>query len=45
VLSASTTGLVDALVDAGFLGRTPHPTDRRVVLVSLTDRGARLFEG
>jgi len=36
------TGLVDALEGAGFVARTPHPTDRRAVLVSLTDRGTTL---
>jgi DNA-binding MarR family transcriptional regulator len=41
-LSASTTGLVDALVDAGFVGRTPHPTDRGAILGSLTDRPGRV---
>ncbi len=35
------TGLVDALVDTGFVRREPHPTDRRATLVHLTDRGAR----
>ena len=34
------TGLVDGLVDAGFVTREPHPTDRRATLVSLTERGA-----
>ncbi len=36
------TGLVDALQVAGLVVRTPHPTDRRAVLVSLTERGAAL---
>ncbi|MGY1745669.1 MarR family winged helix-turn-helix transcriptional regulator [Blastococcus sp. SYSU D00695] len=36
------TGLVDGLSGAGLVVRDPHPTDRRAVLVSLTDRGARL---
>ena len=35
------TGLVDALVETGFLTRQPHPTDRRATLVSFTKRGAR----
>jgi len=32
------TGLVDALESAGFVRRSPHPHDRRVVLVGLTDK-------
>lgn len=37
------TGLVDALVDTGFVARRPHPTDRRATLVSLTERGASVL--
>lgn len=33
------TGLVDALVDAGYVARGPHPSDRRATLVTLTDLG------
>ena len=33
------TGLVDALEDAGFVARAPHPTDRRATIVSLTTIG------
>lgn len=36
------TGLVDALQAGGFVARTPHPADRRAVLVALTDRGTTL---
>ena len=36
------TGLVDALVETGFVTREPHPTDRRATLVSFTARGRRL---
>lgn len=36
------TGLVDALVDTGFVTRQPHPTDRRATLVSFTARGRRV---
>jgi DNA-binding MarR family transcriptional regulator len=35
------TGLVDALEAGGFARRSPHPTDRRATLVSLTDQGTR----
>lgn len=34
------TGLVDGLVETGFVRREPHPTDRRATHVVLTDRGA-----
>jgi len=34
------TGLVDGLVASGHVARGPHQTDRRVTLVSLTERGA-----
>jgi DNA-binding MarR family transcriptional regulator len=33
------TGLVDALESHGYLERRPHPTDRRALLVTLTDLG------
>jgi DNA-binding MarR family transcriptional regulator len=39
------TGLVDALEEAGFVGRVRHPADRRAVLVSLTERGQKLAAG
>ena len=39
------TGLVDALVETGFVRRGPHPTDRRATLVSLTPRGRRVADG
>lgn len=33
------TGLLDALQENGFVDRTPHPTDRRATLVTLTSQG------
>jgi DNA-binding MarR family transcriptional regulator len=36
------TGLVDVLETAGFVARSPHPTDRRATVVSLTPRGTTL---
>lgn len=39
VVPRSTTDLVDGLVAAGLVERRPHPTDRRVVLLDLTDQG------
>jgi DNA-binding MarR family transcriptional regulator len=43
VTPRNVTGLVDALVETGFVTREPHPTDRRATLVSLTDHGARVL--
>jgi DNA-binding MarR family transcriptional regulator len=39
------TGLVDGLEAEGLVHRTPHPTDRRATLVSLTDAGRELIGG
>ncbi|ROZ87339.1 MarR family winged helix-turn-helix transcriptional regulator [Gordonia sp. OPL2] len=36
---AATTALIDRLVDKGFVRRTAAPTDRRKVLVELTEDG------
>ena len=35
------TGLVDALEAAGYVERRPHPSDRRALLVTLTEQGER----
>lgn len=35
------TGLVDAVEKGGFTRREPHPTDRRAILVTLTEQGTR----
>jgi DNA-binding MarR family transcriptional regulator len=35
----SVTNLIDGLERAGFVARTPHPTDRRATLASITDDG------
>ncbi len=37
VSARNVTGLVDALVDTGFVTREPHPTDRRASLVTPTE--------
>ncbi|MBT2483788.1 MULTISPECIES: MarR family winged helix-turn-helix transcriptional regulator [unclassified Microbacterium] len=37
------TGLVDALEQSGHVRRNPHPTDRRAVLVELTDSAAEIM--
>lgn len=39
VTPRNVTGLVDALEATGFVTRTPHPTDRRATLVTLTEQG------
>lgn len=38
------TTLVDALDTTGLARREPHPTDRRAVLVHLTERGRSIME-
>lgn len=38
------TTLVDGLAATGFARREPHPTDRRAVLVHLTERGLSIME-
>ncbi|ACQ78974.1 transcriptional regulator, MarR family [Beutenbergia cavernae DSM 12333] len=39
------TGLVDALEASGHAARRPHPSDRRIALVTLTDRGETVVAG
>lgn len=43
VSARNITGLVDALEAGGFARRSPHPTDRRATLVSLTEQGAQVM--
>jgi len=38
-VSATVTGIIDRLVERGFVKRAQHPDDRRKVLVQLTDAG------
>jgi len=38
------TALVDALEAEGFARRSPHPHDRRAVLVGLTDKGTATID-
>lgn len=45
VSARNVTGLVDALVDTGFVERTPHPADRRATLVAFTLHGATVAAG
>ena len=44
VTPRNVTSLVDALDATGFARREPHPTDRRAVLVNLTERGLSIME-
>ena len=37
------TGIIGRMAERGLVQRSPHRTDRRVVLVSLTDDGSRLI--
>jgi DNA-binding MarR family transcriptional regulator len=39
---STATRMVDRLVAAGLVSRTPNPASRRELVVDLTDRGARL---
>ena len=43
VTRATITGLVDTLERAGYVTRTPHPDDRRMMSVGLTGRGEKLL--
>ncbi|MBL9187382.1 MAG: MarR family transcriptional regulator [Opitutaceae bacterium] len=43
VTRATMTGLVDTLERSGFVTRTPHPDDRRMMSVGLTKRGEKLL--
>jgi len=42
VSARNVTGLIDSLVATGFVTREPHPTDRRAILVSFTEHGAKI---
>lgn len=44
VSNGNVTGIVDRLVDDGFVARSPVPGDRRAWRVQLTSRGAEEFE-
>ncbi len=43
ISTASTTKLLDRLVDSGHVMRRPHPTDRRGRIVVLTDESRKAF--
>ena len=44
VSRATVTGLVDSLESRGLAQRRPHPTDRRMLLVAITDKGRQRAE-
>jgi DNA-binding MarR family transcriptional regulator len=44
VRSASMTSLLDTLEGRGVIERRPHPTDRRKILVHLTDQGREIVD-
>jgi DNA-binding MarR family transcriptional regulator len=41
---SNASGLIDRLEERGFVERTRVPEDRRIVMVRVTDTGARLIE-
>jgi len=43
VSNGNITGLVERLVEQGFVARVPHPADRRAAFVRLTDLGHARF--
>jgi MarR family transcriptional regulator, organic hydroperoxide resistance regulator len=43
VSKATLTGVMSTLGERGLVGRRAHPTDRRLVLVELTDTGHKLI--
>lgn len=46
VTPRNVTKLVDELVAAGYVRREPHPSDRRAILIALTDAGrAKIAQG
>ena len=44
VSRATVTGLLDTLAKRGLVRRKAHPSDRRMVLVHLTDEGSRVAD-
>lgn len=39
---ATVTGLIDSLERRGYAQRRPHPSDRRMLLIELTDKGKKI---
>jgi DNA-binding MarR family transcriptional regulator len=44
VTRGTVTGVLDSLEERGLVVRTPHPDDRRMLLIELTAKGRRLLE-
>lgn len=44
ITKGSLTGVLDKMIERGWIVREPHPTDRRVVMIRLTNEGQALFE-
>lgn len=44
ITTGTLTVLVDRLEDKGFVCRKPHQTDRRSILVELTESGQEMYE-
>ncbi len=44
VTRATITGLLDSLERRGYVQRKPHPSDRRMLLVEITDEGRRVAD-
>ena len=44
VTRRNVTALVDGLEEEGLVRRLPHPTDRRAIVIELTDEGGRTME-
>ncbi|MEY2457056.1 MAG: hypothetical protein QOK06_2150 [Acidimicrobiaceae bacterium] len=44
VTRGTVTGVLDSLEERGLVVRTPHPDDRRMLLIELTAMGRRLLE-
>jgi len=42
--TGSTTAMIDRLEQGGLVARKPNPTDRRSILVAMTDQGAAKIE-
>ncbi|MEY2463907.1 MAG: hypothetical protein QOH64_2045, partial [Acidimicrobiaceae bacterium] len=42
VTRGTVTGVLDSLEERGLVVRTPHPDDRRMLLIELTAKGRRL---
>lgn len=44
VTTASITSLIDTLAARGYVTRAPHPSDRRKVLIEITDAGREIVD-